>query len=82
MTHLESAKEALKNGDPITASVEATRAIEENDRCYEAYLLRSQISMNFGDKNGAAEDLKKAISIHPELLNSLNGEYKSGSTGC
>lgn len=75
--HLELAKEAVKNNDVLTASVEATKAIEENPDNYEAYVLRGQICMAFGDKKGAAEDLQRAIEINPDLLSLINGEYKN-----
>lgn len=82
MTHIEQAKQAIKDKDIITASIEATRAIEENPECYEAYILRSQISMMFGDKDGAAKDMQQAIALCPELLKTLNGEYKTENNGC
>lgn len=76
-THLELAKQAFINKDVITASVEATKAIEANPADYEAYIIRSQISMAFGDKAGAAEDMRKAVELNPELLQMFNGEYKN-----
>lgn len=82
MSHIENAKEAVKNKDLITASVEATLAINEDPQCYEAYLLRSQISMVFGDKTGAATDMQRAVEICPELLNKISGEYKTENNGC
>lgn len=80
--HLELAKEAIKAGDVLTASVEATKAIEAEPDNYEAYVLRGQISMAFGDKTGAAEDLKRAVELNPELLNQMSGEFKSKENGC
>lgn len=79
--HLELAKEAIKKNDILTASVEATKAIEAEPQNYEAYILRGQISMAFGDKKGATEDLKKAVELNPELLNQMNGEFKSKENG-
>lgn len=79
--HLELAKEAIRNKDILTASVEATKAIEADPHNYEAYILRGQISMAFGDKKGASEDLKKAVELNPELLNEMNGEFKSKENG-
>lgn len=80
--HLELAKEAIKAGDVLTASVEATKAIEAEPDNYEAYVLRGQISMAFGDKTGAAEDLKRAVELNPDLLNQMSGEFKSKENGC
>lgn len=82
MSHLESAKQAIKERDLITATIETTRAIEEDPQCCEAYVLRSQISMMFGDKDGAASDMQRAIEINPELLNQVSGEYKTENNGC
>lgn len=75
--HLELAKQAIAAKDIITASVEATKAIANAPNNYEAYVIRSQISMAFGDKAGAAEDLKKAVELNPELLQMFNGEFKN-----
>lgn len=76
-SHLESAKEAIKNKDLITATVEATAAINEDERCAEAYIIRAQLSIMFGDREGAANDFKKAAELNPSLLDSINGEYKN-----
>lgn len=78
---LSLAKQALKSHDLITATVLLTKAIEQDPDCCEAYILRSQISMAFGDKAGAADDMKHAIALRPDLLNSLNGEFQNKS-GC
>lgn len=75
--HLTLAKQAIAAKDIITASVEATKAIAENPDAFEAYIIRSQISMAFGDKTGAAEDMRKAVELNPELLNMVNGEFKN-----
>ena len=80
-THLELAKEAIVAKDIITASVEATKAIEIDPQNYEAYIIRSQISMAFGDKSGAAEDMKKAVELKPELLQQMSGEFMSKENG-
>lgn len=79
--HLELAKQAIKSGDILTATVEATKAIEAEPENYEAYVLRGQISMAFGDKAGAAEDMKKAVELNPELLTQMNGEFKNKEDG-
>lgn len=78
---LQQAKQALKSKDLITATVLLTKAIEQDPDCCEAYILRSQLSMAFGDKAGAAEDMKRAIALRPELLQTLNGEFQNKS-GC
>jgi len=76
-THLQSAIEALKNKNLITAVVEVNRAVEENPEDPEAYILRGQISMAVGDKKGAAADMARALELRPELLQRLNGDFKS-----
>lgn len=76
-THLQSAIEALKNKNLITAVVEVNRAVEENPEDPEAYILRGQISMAVGDKKGAAVDMARALELRPELLQRLNGDFKS-----
>lgn len=81
MNHLELAKEAIRKQDILTASVEATKAIEEQPDNYEAYLIRGQISMAFGDKTGAAEDLQKAVELNPSLLTQMSGEFKNKEDG-
>ena len=77
MSHLESAKEAIKTKDLITATVEATAAINEDGQCAEAYIIRAQLSLMFGDRDGAAKDFQKAAELNPSLLDSINGEYKN-----
>ena len=76
-THLQSAIEAIKNKNLITAVVEANRAVEENPEDPEAYIWRGQISMAVGDKKGAAADMARALELRPELLQQLNGDFKS-----
>ena len=77
MSHFESAKEAIKTKDLITATVEATAAINEDGQCAEAYIIRAQLSLMFGDRDGAAKDFQKAAELNPSLLDSINGEYKN-----
>lgn len=76
-THLNSAKEAIRNGDMITATIELTAAINEDSKCSEAYFLRGQLSMAFGDREGALNDFKTASELDPTILEQLNGEFKN-----
>lgn len=76
-SHLQAAIEAVQRKDMITATVEATKAIQEDPDCYEAYIIRGQISMAFGDKRGAAEDMKRALEIRPDLQEQLNGQFQN-----
>ena len=75
--YLEKAIQAFNEKDFITATVLATKAIEQDNNCYEAYMLRGQISMAFGDQKGATEDMKRALELKPELLEKLNGVFKN-----
>lgn len=75
--HLENAKEAIKSKDLITATIEATAAINEDENCAEAYIIRAQLSIMFGDREGAAKDFQKAAEINPDILSGLSGEYKN-----
>ncbi|MBQ9363658.1 MAG: hypothetical protein IJT97_09630 [Bacteroidaceae bacterium] len=75
--HLQSALTALNQHDLITATVEVNRAVSEEPENPEAYILRGQISLAIGDKKGAAEDMKRALELRPELLSSFSGEYKN-----
>lgn len=76
-THLSVAKESIRKGDLITATVELTAAINEDAKCSEAYFLRGQLSMAFGDRDGALNDFKTASELDPTLLEQLNGEFKN-----
>lgn len=43
----------------------------------DAYRLRGSIRMKQGDKDGAYDDMKKLVSLKPELFEHLSGEYAS-----
>ncbi len=76
-THLQAAIAAMQRKDMITATVEATKAIQSDPQCYEAYIIRGQISMAYGDKRGAAEDMKRALELRPDLQEQLSGQFKN-----
>ena len=76
-THLQAAIAAMQRNDMITATVEATKAIQSDPQCYEAYIIRGQISMAYGDKCGAAEDMKRALELRPDLQEQLSGQFKN-----
>jgi Tfp pilus assembly protein PilF len=73
--HLQSAIDALNRKDLITATVEVNRAVSEEPENPEAYILRGQISLAIGDKRGAADDMKRALELRPDLLSRFNGEF-------
>ena len=76
-THLQAAIAAMQRNDMITATVEATKAIQSDPQCYEAYIIRGQISIAYGDKRGAAEDMKRALELRPDLQEQLSGQFKN-----
>ncbi|MBQ9666493.1 MAG: tetratricopeptide repeat protein [Bacteroidaceae bacterium] len=47
----------------------------------ELYQLRGSLRMNRGDKKGALDDMRKALDLNPQLLEQLNGEFKSTEKG-
>lgn len=76
--HLEAAKELIKNNDVINASIEATNAINADETCFEAYMIRGEISRSFGDVKGATEDMRNAIKYAPaDVLKRLDGSYNN-----
>ncbi|MBQ8937713.1 MAG: hypothetical protein IJV06_06620 [Bacteroidaceae bacterium] len=76
-TILQPTIDALQQKDLIRATIEVNRAIQAQPDCAEAYALRGQISLAIGDKRGAAEDMKRAIELKPELLAQYTGEFQS-----
>ncbi len=57
----------------------AISASPENGR---AYKLRGAIKMNTGDKAGAAEDLRKAMELDPEIVKEIEGTFKQKLPSC
>ena len=57
----------------------AISASPENGR---AYKLRGAIKMNAGDKAGAAEDLRKAMELDPEIVKEIEGTFKQKLPSC
>ena len=43
----------------------------------EIYQLRGTLRMQRGDRDGALDDMRKALDLKPELLQQLNGEFRS-----
>lgn len=37
---------------------------------------RGRLKMLIGDKKGAMEDLRQAVSIDPSIVENINGEFK------
>lgn len=52
-------------------------ALEMNSNFARAYHERGRVKMEKGDKQGAMEDMKRAIELAPEQSTSINGEYNN-----
>ncbi len=50
-------------------------AIEQRDNFALAYKARGQVKYHLNDAKGAAEDLKKALTLSPEVEASIDGEF-------
>ena len=50
-------------------------AIERNPFLTDAYRLRGAARLRMGDKEGAADDAKKVLELHPEEMEGINGEF-------
>ncbi|KAA6307092.1 Beta-barrel assembly-enhancing protease, partial [termite gut metagenome] len=60
----------------LTEAIEHfTEAIELNPDCAAAYHERGRAKLLTGDKDGAAEDMKKNLELNPKELNALNGTF-------
>lgn len=61
----------------ISAMIDAmTEELEKEG--YNANLLkeRGRLRMLIGDKKGAMEDLRQAVSLDPSIVENINGEFK------
>ena len=52
-------------------------ALEINPNFAKAYHERGRIKLLKGDKEGAAEDMKRAMELAPENSENINGEYNN-----
>lgn len=50
-------------------------AIEQRDNFALAYKARGQVKFRLGDSKGASDDLKKALTLSPEVEASIDGEF-------
>ncbi len=50
-------------------------AIEQRDNFALAYKARGQVKYHLNDSQGAAEDLKKALTLSPEVEASIDGQF-------
>ena len=52
-------------------------AIEMNPQFAAAYRERGRVKLLQDDKEGATEDMKKALELHPQEAEAVNGEFHS-----
>jgi tetratricopeptide (TPR) repeat protein len=65
------AQEAVSRGELDRASEEATRAIDRDPGCVEAWFVRGRASMALADYGRAIADLTRAIELAPGLADAL-----------
>ena len=73
LCQMQQYEEAEKDLDTLIDTLHAEDA--------ELYQLRGTIRMNRGEKAGAINDMRKALDLNPQLLEQLNGEFKSTEKG-
>ena len=64
-------------GDLQGALEACNEAVEQMPQLAEAYQLRGGVKLRLHDNLGAADDLKKALQIKPELAQSLEGAFSN-----
>lgn len=61
----------------ISAMINAmTEELEKDGPNANILKERGRLKMLIGDKKGAMEDLKQAVSIDPSIVENINGEFK------
>ena len=69
LCQMQQYDEAIKDLDILIDTLQTNDA--------EIYQLRGTLRMNHGDKKGALDDMRHALDLAPQLLEQLNGEFKS-----
>lgn len=64
-----------KSGDDAMNALE--EGLEQNPESSELYKARGGLRLALGDKEGAADDLKRSLELAPEEEKKLTGEFKS-----
>lgn len=75
--YLDRAKVYLSLGDTAKALDDLDRAISCDEGLAEAYMIRGKLRFGLHEKNAAFCDLQKAVSLNPDLLTSLSGEFRT-----
>ncbi len=61
----------------ISAMIKAmTEELEKDGPNANILKERGRLKMLIGDKKGAMEDLRQAVSIDPSIVENINGEFK------
>ena len=61
----------------ISAMINAmTEELEKDGPNANILKERGRLKMLIGDKTGAMEDLRQAVSIDPSIVENINGEFK------
>lgn len=61
----------------ISAMINAmTEELEKDGPNANILKERGRLKMLIGDKRGAMEDLRQAVSIDPSIVENINGEFK------
>ena len=61
----------------ISAMIKAmTEELEKDGPNANLLKERGRLRMLIGDKKGAMEDLRQAVSLDPSIVENINGEFK------
>lgn len=61
----------------ISAMIDAmTEELEKEGSNANLLKERGRLRMLIGDKKGAMEDLRQAVSLDPSIVENINGEFK------
>ena len=61
----------------ISAMIDAmTEELEKEGPNANLLKERGRLRMLIGDKKGAMEDLRQAVSLDPSIVENINGEFK------
>lgn len=61
----------------ISAMIKAmTEELEKDGPNANILKERGRLKMLIGDKKGAMEDLRQAVSLDPSIVENINGEFK------
>ena len=61
----------------ISAMIDAmTEELEKDGSNANLLKERGRLKMLIGDKKGAMEDLRQAVSLDPSIVENINGEFR------